>query len=440
MENYQEAQAAHPLKYLKMFFRRRWFLLGPLFAGLTLGIAAVFILPPIYESSTLILVEEEEMINPLIQGLAVSTNIAQRMRTIKEQIVSWNSLVELTKKLDLATEVHDQAQFEKLILDLRKNISVQLRGNNIIRISYTGKTPQETLKIAKAMTDVLIEENMRSQTKEADVAIGFIKEQLDVYKRKIKESEIAEMQEQLKGLLADSTEQHPLVKDLRAKINKAQKELQSGEYKISGFEQPEPTPVYKALKNELDKITKEQEAVFTGTPDYTSPGQLEPGADPNASMYKIMLMDKLDSVLARDMRVNESIYNMLLQKLETAKITQRLEASKEGTRYSIIDPARLPLRPVKPNKPLTVLIGLFLGTSLGIGLVIGREFFDESFLDIDEAKQVLEDVPVLGGISRLTTQEEKDKERGKRVTLIALFIIIAFVIITSAVLFSFFRG
>jgi capsular polysaccharide biosynthesis protein len=130
-------------------------------------------------------------------------------------------------------------------------------------------------------------------------------------------------------------------------------------------------------------------------------------------------MDKLDSVLARDMRVNENIYNMLLQKLETAKITQRLESSKEGTRYTVIDPARLPLKPVKPNKLKVIFLGLFLGTCSGAGFVFGREFLDQSFLDIQDAKQTL-DLPILGGISRLTTQEEIDREKYKKRKIITI--------------------
>jgi capsular polysaccharide biosynthesis protein len=126
----------------------------------------------------------------------------------------------------------------------------------------------------------------------------------------------------------------------------------------------------------------------------------------------MFLMDKLDSAMARDMRVNEQIYNMLLQRLETAKITQRLEASKQGTKYNVVDPARMPLRPVKP-KELMFLIGLFLGAAAGVGLIFAREFMDQSYLDIEDAKLGLA-LPILGAISRITTHEEIAKERNKQ--------------------------
>jgi uncharacterized protein involved in exopolysaccharide biosynthesis len=434
MEAQETTRYQNPMDYLKIFFRRKWLFIAPLFAGLVLSISACFIIPPSYESYTLILVEEEKIINPLIQGLAVSTSAAQRMLTIREQLLGWNSLVGLTKRLNLAKNVQNQAQYENLILTLRRDINVQMRQANIIRIAYFGKEPEETRLVTKTLTDILVDENMRSQTKETDVAITFIKEQLEVYKRKIKETEVANLEEQLKTLLADSTEQHPLVKELRGKIAIAKKELESGEYKIPNTPISGDNPTYQVLKKELDKITNPESAM--GSMAYASAAG--ESNDPNNAIYKLMLMDKVDSAMARDKNVNEMIYNMLLQKLETAKITQRLEASKEGTRYTVIDPPRLPLNAARPNKFKVILLGMFLGGCAGTGMVFGREFLDQSFLDIDDAKQTLE-FPVLGGISRITTLEEIEKEKYQKKRLITISIASSCVLIIISMLYYLFR-
>lgn len=422
---------SNPIEYLKVAFRRKWFLIIPASAGLLFGIMLCFLLPKTWESSTIILVEEEKIINPLIQNLAVSTTAIQRMQSIRETILSWNSLVELTKKLKLAEKIQTQVEFENLIMNLRENISVQTRQSNIIKISYRGANPGETQLITKTLTDILVEKNMQSQTKETDVAINFIKEQLAIYKRKIKESEIAKLQEQLKTLLTDSTEQHPLVKELRGKINIARRELESGEYEVKGEEQPLNNPTREALKEELDKLINKE--IASNSNQTIAIGNTE--SDPNTSIYKLLLMDKVDSALARDMNVNENIYNMLLQKLETAKITQRLETSKEGTRYTILDPPRFPLKPVKPKKILVIFMGLFLGLAAGAGLVFGSEFIDQSILDIEEAKRILQ-LPILGAISRITTKEEIEQETKKRKTILVSGIGISCVLIIITMLVS----
>lgn len=434
MENQESVKYRNPLEYLKVFFRRKWLFITPVFISLVLSIVACFMLPPTWESSAIILVEEEKIINPLIQNLAVSTTAVQRMQSIREILLGWNSLVELTKKLNLAKDVQSQLQFENLILGLRNNINVRMRQPNIIQISYLGKSPQQTQLVTKTLTDILVEQNMQSQTKETDVAINFIKEQLAIYKRKIKESEVSKLQEDLKKLLVDSTEMHPLVRELRQKIAIAQKELDSGDYQVTGTEQPVTSATREALKQELDKLISKETTTLLGSTAFAA----EANHDPNTSIYKLLLMDKVDSSLARDMNVNEGIYNMLLQKLETAKITQRLETSREGTRYNVIDPPRLPLKPVQPNKIKVIFLGIFLGAASGAGLVFGKEFIDQSFLDIEDAKQRLA-LPVLGAISRLTTQEEIDKEKFRKKKLITIALTSSTVLILVVMLISFFK-
>ena len=434
MVNEEILKYRNPVEYLKIFFHRKWLLIAPIFAGLVLGIIACFLLPPRYESSTMILVEEEKIINPLIQNLAVSSTAAQRMENIKEILLGWNSLVELTQKLNLAKDLQNQARLEALIKGLRESITVRMRQTNIIQISYFDREAQQAQRVTQALSDILIRRNTESQTKETDVAINFITEQLAIYKRKIKESEISQLQDQLKALLIDSTEQHPLVKELRQKIAAAQKELESGEYEVAGTEQPLNDATRQVLKKELDKIIDKETQAISGSTAYAS----ETERNPATSIYKLLLMDKVGTSLAQDIDVNKNIYQMLLQRLETAKITQRLEVSKEGTRYNIIEPARLPLKPVKPNKIKVIFLGMFLGTFAGTGLVFGKEFMDHSFLDIEDAKQNLE-LQVLGAISRITTQEVIDAEKNKKKKLIIDALIASVALIIMAMIYSFLR-
>jgi polysaccharide biosynthesis transport protein len=438
MENTTPNKFQHPAAYLKLFFRRKWLFIGPLFAGAVLGISAAFVLPPVYQSKAVILVEEQRTINPLIQDLAVSTSFAQRLQSIREEITSWNNLADLVKKLSLDKKIDSAESYEDLIADLRKKIVVQMNSQNLIQISYRNRDPQQTYQVVKMLSDAFIEENLKTVTRETDVAIDFLKEQLQVYKRKIKESEVSDLQDQLTRLSVDSTDEHPLVKELKAKLNAAKNEMESGEYKVVNQDKPVTTQMRQALKQELDRIAGQETVggsnpVVAGVPLAVP----EPNSDPNTTLFKMFLMDKLDSTMARDIRVNEQIYNMLLQRLETAKITQRLEASKQGTKYNIVDPARLPLRPVKP-KVLMVIIGLFLGGAAGVGLIFMREFMDQSYLDIEDAKLGL-DLPILGAISRITTHEEITKERNRKAMAIYSCSTIGMFIVAMSILYHFLK-
>lgn len=393
-----------PIDYIKVAFRRKWLIIIPAIIGLIGGMVAGNMLPKIYQASALILVEEGKVINPLIQGIAVSTSVAQRLYMLREQILGWDRVLQLIKSLRLDKDIKNQFEFEALVRKLRRNIRVAIRGQNLVTISYEGKDPREAQHIVKTITDIFISENVRQQSKEAENAIDFINDQVSLYQKKLKQAEISGMEEQLKKLLVDSTEKHPMVIELRKRMASAQKELDQGNYNVDPEFVAGTVAGDKALKDEIKRLKDE---FSTQTLDATDTGsnRAKVGAASNDKLYKLLLLDKLDKSEAQDQGVTQKLYNELMTRLETAKITQRLEASREGTRYTVLDPARLPLKPSKPNKASLLFMGLFIGAGFGAGLVFLAELFDKSFLGIDEARAVLE-LPIFGAVSKIITQED----------------------------------
>ncbi len=427
----------NPLDYVKIVFRRKWLIIIPAIIGIAGGVIAGNTLPKMYESSTLILVEEGRVINPLIQGLAVSTSVAQRLSMLREQILGWDRILQLIKSLDLDRDVKSQWQFENLVKNLRQSIHVKLRSQNLVTIAYEGRNPAEAQKIVKTITDIFIAENLRQQNKETENAVSFINDQVALYQKKLKQSEIASMEDQLKKLLVDSTEKHPLVIELNKKIESAKKDLEAGNYTVEASSVAGSNTELKAMREELKEMREE---LSKSTIDIAEPGanRAKMSAQTNEKLYKLLLLDKIDSVQARDEGVNQRLYNELLNRLETAKITQRLESSKEGTRYTILDPARLPLKPAKPNKPLLLVMGAFLGLCAGVGLVFTVEMFDHSFLGIDEAKTFLE-LPIFGAISKIITEEDlrAQKLRNARITGIS---VVTGIVLLMFIIFNVFLG
>ena len=99
-----------------------------------------------------------------------------------------------------------------------------------------------------------------------------------------------------------------------------------------------------------------------------------------------------------------------------------MDEATKGTRYTILDPPGLPITPIKPNKTLVVLMGIFLGAGAGAAAILLTEFMDQSFLGVDEAKAAL-NLPVLGGISRIVTIEDINREKWINRKRIILFLI-----------------
>ncbi len=426
MSSFIEGEKSY-INYLKILFMRKHLIIIPGILGLFLGLCATMILPKEYSSTTTLLVEEGKSDNPLFEKLAVSTSIEQRLETIRESMLGWNSIAELVKRLNMHKDVKSTRDYENLILGIRKKMSIRLKGRNIIQLAYYGKEPINTRDVVKNITEIFIERNLRIQNEETSDAITFMEEQLRIYKGKMKSSEIAAIKDELNALLVDSTEMHPTVKQLREQLKAKEEEL-----KKENLEYTEDTnntnqdaasnPLITEIKKALDNI------------EGKSSGSLSEGGKPD-DIYKVMLIDKLDSAVARDANVNTKIYNMLLERLETAKITQRLQMSNEGTRYTILDPPRVPLSPSKPNKILTTFIGLILGIGVGAGLVFFMEFFDRSFIDVEEAAKFF-GVPLIGAISKITTSDIVKARRDQITGIYILTFIAGIALIMFANMFS----
>src|SRR3989344_2768617 len=425
------------LNYLKIFFRRKEVLIIPSFIGLVFGICTGLLLPKEYTSSSTMLVEEGKTDNPLFDRLAVSTTVSQRMTTIRESILGWNSLTELVKRLRLDADVKDKEGYEQLVDELRDRISIRLKGGNIIELSFMGRDPQMTQAVVQNILDIFVGRNVAAQNKETEDAIKFIEEQLKIYKGKIKSAEIVALQDQLKALFVDSTDKHPDVRRLRERIDAKKKELQEEDLEYTeniSLGVQTTAPIVDEIKKSLDGLETKSSKTSSNVP-----ASLTPGEEAQDDIYKVMLIDRLDNVMARDVKVNDGIYNMLLQRLETARITQRLQSSKEGTKYTVLDPPRVPLKPAKPNKMVIAFVGLFFGVISGIGLVFGAELLDQSFIDVEEAKEYL-GVPLLGAISKITTEDTVRQEAEKEHWLYGLTVVVGvFVIVMTMAVINFIK-
>jgi polysaccharide chain length determinant protein (PEP-CTERM system associated) len=94
-------------------------------------------------------------------------------------------------------------------------------------------------------------------------------------------------------------------------------------------------------------------------------------------------------------------YDTLIKKSEEAQQAENLERRQKGEQFRVIDPARLPEKPVQPDIPKVLLIGLFAGLGCGLGGIFVREQLDRSFRDPEDAEvtlglKVLANIPKIG--------------------------------------------
>jgi uncharacterized protein involved in exopolysaccharide biosynthesis len=99
-------------------------------------------------------------------------------------------------------------------------------------------------------------------------------------------------------------------------------------------------------------------------------------------------------------------YREVTYKQMTARVAESLEKDSKGERFTLIDPPQLPERPLSPNRPLILLVGLCLAVIGGIGWAVLREALDRSVHGVADLVRHA-GAPLLGVLPELVTPEQR---------------------------------
>jgi succinoglycan biosynthesis transport protein ExoP len=120
--------------------------------------------------------------------------------------------------------------------------------------------------------------------------------------------------------------------------------------------------------------------------------------------------------LTRDYEISKANYKSLLDKKMAAGMATDMERRQKSERFEIIDPARVPEVPVKPNRPLMATIGSVLSIAIGLLLGFGIEIRKSAVLGEWELPA---DVLVLGRVPLMVTKAASERWSHGRMAVIA---------------------
>lgn len=207
------------------------------------------------------------------------------------------------------------------------------------------------------------------------------------------------------------TENHPDVIDLKRKIDKLEANIKTRQ---EGLTEDNPTtPV-------LDPASKRLLAQYT---DQLNEAQLEVKrlkAEVRNLKEQIVLYQKRIedtpkreqelTLLTRDYDLLKTNYQSLLDKKIQAQMAENLERRQQGEQFKILDPARLPEKPFKPDRNRILLMGAIFGLMAGLGLTWFRESLDRSFHSVSDVEVYLA-IPVIATIPNLKEEQNVSAKR-----------------------------
>ena len=208
------------IEYLEIFWRRKWWLILPFIVGTSITILYSYSLPPVYRSSTLILVEPQQVPTSYVSS-TITYSMQERLNTIKPQILSRTNLERIAREFALyekemasviarqeGVKVPRQAMMAKVkeilralslyekkplvALDpqiipeafidrLRKSITVDVVGsgkNEAFTVAFEGREPHTVMQVTNTLASLFIEENLKVRERLVEETSEFLDLQL----------------------------------------------------------------------------------------------------------------------------------------------------------------------------------------------------------------------------------------------------------------------
>lgn len=219
-----------------------------------------------------------------------------------------------------------------------------------------------------------------------------------------------ELRVRLVDLKSRFSDKHPDVVKTRAEISELTKQLRA-----AGRDTPETkpdNPAYISIESQLAGVRSDIDSVKrqmdeTGRKRDSIRKRIE--SSPRVEEgYKALLVERNNLQLK---------FDDLSKKFMEARVAHGLEKEQMGERFTLIDSARLPEKPVSPNIPAILLIGIVLGIGSGVGTAALRENSDQSVYGVDKLAKVVK-LPVLAAIPEIVTDQDRQRMRQRRRMLV----------------------
>lgn len=183
-----------PEQIFEIILKRHWFLIVPFCISMIIGTVLVIVLPRVYESRTVILVQPQKVPSTIVQDI-VSSDLNARISTLSQQILSRSNLEKIIEDFHLYSGPKYEKMFtEKKVQDLQKMISVKVtqgggKDADSFSISFRGTDPEKVMQVTSSLASSFIDENLKIRETQAIGTNTFLEDELETMRKRLMDTE-----------------------------------------------------------------------------------------------------------------------------------------------------------------------------------------------------------------------------------------------------------
>ncbi len=356
-------------------------------------------------------------------------------------------------------------QIASMLSIFRSGLTVQVMPRTrVIEITYIHPDSQLAAEVTNALVKTFVEENFRTKYESTSQTADWLSRELSDLQLKVQASEEKLVRyEKQKGIVGIDEKQNIVtakLDELNKELTGAQTDRMQKEANYGLAESGDPSGFAKLTADNLLEKLRGQQAEFETQyaqattqfgPSYPEViqlrSQLNQVRNSIANEQKNLLSKVRDEYMAaiqrenlltsafdhqkqeanqlnesgieytslrRDADSNRQLYQSLLQRLKEASVTAGLRSSN----IRVIDVARLPTAPAKPNVPRNIFLGFLLALAGGVALAFLQESMDTTVGSLEELSAITA-LPVLGMIPLQLAENGRRHLHSGRGSLIA---------------------
>lgn len=410
--------------------RRALLIITPvIFVGLS--IAALFLIEPRYTSSTSILVQEQESLDPMALFNMQRRDEGQqtRMESLNEIIFSRSAMEMLIDSLNFENPQEEGKQRKQLLVErLSKSIEIKSESSDSFEINFTDTDPERARDAVELLASYYMDTRVRLNRRKHEEVVEFFTDKLndleqmvaeqrtqsaDVTTERMRESplDVTALQSRLDRLDSRYEEldlQIYRIERQQSRLNQFNDMEDDGEdiqilYSLSFGDLPfgeeldallsehdelsdRYTPNYprlRTLSNQIRRVAERIPAALESELDRLNDQMADLSAQRSqliSDMEQSFVASQRESSQESDYVIYEGLYNDMKVRLQEARMAQEA-GSRVEDQFMILDAPYVPEEQSSPSMTLLLALGMTLGLVFGVIISAIAEALDTTIRD-----------------------------------------------------------
>ena len=409
--------------------RRRILLILSPILFLMVAFLAIYLIEPKFQSSTTILVQKDETLNPLVlYEIAVHIVSEDRIQSLNEIVYSRSTIEVLIDSLNLDKAVENEADRQLLIANTQNNIGTRLRASDSFEIIYTDSDPIRARNGAEFLANHFINSKLLMESRRHEETVEFFSNKLAELETIVvsqRSEAVTITSNQMRDMPSNAIALQERLQSIDGQLDAIDWRILNEEEKLSSltsfqnasnvndginflFKLPlsemqfggelvvllneydalrqqftESYPRLRSLSVQIKQIADRMPpAVSTNIQRLNSQKQELSTQKERVigDMQQYFVATQRASSQQSDFSIYEGLQAEMRVKLEQAKMTRDI-GLRAADQFIVLDAAVVPEKPVSPNKVLILAVGLVVGIVMGIVLSAVAEVLDTTLRD-----------------------------------------------------------